>query len=99
MPHQEVDAIPAEAATRRAITYLLESISSERPVLLCIDDADQLDAMSRDFVESLPGIAPSLPLLIVIAGTGLARLLQRRDRTTRLGPLSRECTLALARCL
>jgi DNA-binding SARP family transcriptional activator len=93
------DALPAEAATRRAIVDILECVSSERPLLFCVDDADQLDESSRNLLASLPEIVPSLPLLFVVAGNRLARLPQRRDRTTRLGPLSRDNALALARLM
>ena len=50
----DIDAFHAEGATRRAVVDLLESVSSERPLLICVDDADQLDASSRDLIASVP---------------------------------------------
>jgi hypothetical protein len=93
----ELDASLAEGATRRAIVDLLGAVSSERPLLICVDDADQLDDSSRDLLASLPDLSPCLALLLVAAGNRASRLPNRRNRTTRLGPLSRDSALALAR--
>lgn len=95
----DIDASHVEGATRRAVVDLLESVATERPLLICVDDADQLDDSSRDLIASVPEVAPSLPLLFVLAGNRLSQLPQRRDRTIRLGPLSRDNTLALARLM
>jgi DNA-binding SARP family transcriptional activator len=95
----DIDAFPPEGATRRAIIDLVDSVSSERPLLICVDDADQLDDSSRELLASLPDISPSLPVLVVVAGNRISRLPQRRDRTTRLGPLTRDDTRALARLM
>ena len=77
-----------EAATRLAVIDLLDSVSSEKALLLCVDDADHLDAPSRELLASLPESGPALPILVVVAGNRLNRLPPRRDRTVRLGPLS-----------
>jgi DNA-binding SARP family transcriptional activator len=94
-----IDAFPPEGATRRAIIDLVDSVSSERPLLICVDDADQLDDSSRELLASLPDISPSLPVLVVVAGNRISRLPQRRHKTTRLGPLTRDNARALARLM
>jgi DNA-binding SARP family transcriptional activator len=97
--HADMADFPGEGATRRAIVDLLESVSSERPLLICVDDADQLDESSRALVATLPELAPALTLLFILAGNRTARLPHRRDRTARLCPLTRDDALILARLI
>ena len=83
----EVEALVSEAYTRRAILDLLDSVSSERPLLICIDDSDSLDSASCAQLASLPKMAPALPVYVVIAGTHSSSLESFSGRFVQLGPL------------
>jgi DNA-binding SARP family transcriptional activator len=90
------EAIVFETCTRKAIIDLLESVSSERAVLVCIDDAHHLDSASLQLLITLPALAPSTPVYFVLASSpGTSRLLDQRGGL-RLAPLSPSNSYQLA---
>jgi DNA-binding SARP family transcriptional activator len=84
----DVEAGVSEASTRRSILDLLDSVSSERPLLICIDDSENLDSASRSHLATLPQLAPALPVYFVIAGTHSASMGAFSGRLVQLGPLT-----------
>jgi hypothetical protein len=66
---------------------LLDSVGSERPLLVCIDDAERLDGPSLELLSALPDLAPTLPVYLVFASAP-ASLPARRRRSLHLAPLS-----------
>ena len=74
-------------------------MSSERPLLVCVDDADRLDASSLAQLAALVESATTLPLLFVLAcGPDALRQLGRGS-VVRLPPLPTEDCQQLARRL
>jgi hypothetical protein len=84
----EIDPFLPEGATRAAVVDLFDSVASERPLLICIDDADYLDNASRELLASLPELAASVRVLVVVAGTRVNHLPRNRDLMVRIGPLA-----------
>jgi DNA-binding SARP family transcriptional activator len=92
----EGEASVSEAYTRLAILDILDSVSSERPLLVCIDDAESLDSASRTQLAALPKLAPALPVYFVVTGTHSSSLEAFSGRPVQLGPLSDSHSRALA---
>jgi DNA-binding SARP family transcriptional activator len=94
----DLDARASETLTRRALLDLLDSVSAERPLLVCIDDAHCLDRPSLEHLSALPDLAPSIPCFLVFASAKAAALPVQR-RSIHLAPLSKEDSLWLATSL
>ena len=92
------DGATCDALTRNALSDLLDSVSAERPLLVCIDDADCLDSTSLAQLSALPDVAPSLPAYFVLASTVLSPV-PNRCRSLHLAPLGPEDARAVAQCL
>jgi eukaryotic-like serine/threonine-protein kinase len=102
-PHHQapLPADPAELRARAlaALHALLERLSAQRPVLVCIDDAQWADADSIELLEQL--VRRALPLLIVVSlrdGTVDSEELRRLagERVIEVRPLAVAATRALA---
>lgn len=91
----DVDSRVSEALTRNALLDLLDSVCAERPILVCIDDADFVDRPSLEHLSALPHLAPQLPAFFVFASAQMAELPLRR-RGLHLAPLSTEDSTRLA---
>jgi DNA-binding SARP family transcriptional activator len=92
---RDTDADTSARNTHRAVVDLLECVAAERPLLLCIDDADHLDSASRSFLAGLPEVAPTAPVLFLVA-SNQPESITAPGRSIRLGPLSDECSRTLA---
>jgi DNA-binding SARP family transcriptional activator len=49
-----------------AFAELVNAVAEERPLVLIVDDAQWVDAASRELLESLPGLCEESPLLLVL---------------------------------
>ncbi|HEX7981837.1 MAG TPA: AAA family ATPase, partial [Gemmatimonadaceae bacterium] len=92
---RDADAEASERTIRRAVIDLIECVATERPLLISIDDADQLDLASKSFLSSFQGLAPTAAALLLVA-SNRADNTGAPGKTLRLGPLSDECARALA---
>ena len=93
------DAQWSEKGTSHALIDLLDSVSSERPLLCCIDDSENLDDASLTLLSQLPTLSPSLPILVVVASNQIDRLPASRSVTLRLDPISKADATTLAQRL
>jgi DNA-binding SARP family transcriptional activator len=92
---RNTDADASERNTRRAVLDLIDSVATERPVVVSIDDADHLDTASKSFLSSISQLAPSASVLFLVA-SNQGTVTAASGRTLRLGPLSDECARDLA---
>jgi DNA-binding SARP family transcriptional activator len=53
---------------RRAVLDLIDSVSSERPLVIAIDDVQHLDEGSRLLLQELPLQLATSPVLLILAG-------------------------------
>jgi hypothetical protein len=87
-----------DALTRNALLDLLDSVSAERPLLVCLDDADCLDRISLSQLSALAEVAPTLPSHFVLASTVPVDM-PYRSRSLHLAPLRNEDARSIAECL
>lgn len=89
-----------DAAIRRAICDLLESVSEERPLLCLVDEADELDQASRELLaavqQRLPGARIQFVLCMSREYTRPAAPVIQGATEVRLAPLSATASAALA---
>jgi DNA-binding SARP family transcriptional activator/Cdc6-like AAA superfamily ATPase len=79
-----------DAAVRRAVGDLLDSVSAERPLLCIVDRADNLDQASGALLVTAQKVLSASPILFVLCESDDGRFLERVRTGTgeiRLSPL------------
>ena len=95
-------ALPAAAQRKRstldAITRHLRALAREQPLLLLFEDVQWIDPTSLELLDELAGLAPQLPVLLLVAGRpefAAAWAGEPHVTTLPLGRLARDECLAL----
>jgi hypothetical protein len=85
---EQLDFAYSNAAVRRAVTDLFDSVLSEQPLLLILDDYEHLDHASLELLRDLRASLVSRPCLLLLIGRTLGSADMVGAAKIRLAPLS-----------